>query len=233
MTTLIFLGGELAGPANLGEYLVSNPRIVAVDGGADHCRRLGLIPDLLLGDLDSVSAETLHYCRQMEVEIETHPPRKNATDLQLALDRALVRGDDPLVLFAALGGRWDMSLANVLTAASPAYRSLSITIAGEDCRLHILHPGRPFVVKGAAGQVVSLLALHGDAAGITLDGFEYPLVEATLAAGSSQGVSNVMAGARGTVSLRHGVLLLVHMHGDMRDSPKNSLPSPGETPKMM
>lgn len=213
MTTLIFLGGDLGIPHRLSRYLDNATTIIAVDHGADHCHRLDLTPDLLLGDLDSISPATLAHYQTLGVEIERHPRRKDATDLELALDRVAGESHDSVLLLAALGGRWDMSLGNVLTAARPAYRDLRLTLIGSDCTLHILHPGRALRLTGAVGERVSLLPAHGNASGITLTGFEYPLQNATLDAGSSRGISNVMVAPEATVSLTLGTLICVHLHG--------------------
>jgi thiamine pyrophosphokinase len=212
MKTLIFLGGDLGAPHQVSRYLHSATTIIAVDHGADHCYRLGLTPDLLLGDLDSIAPATLAHYQALGVEIERHPRHKDATDLELALDRVAGERHDGVLLLAALGGRWDMSLGNVLTAARPAYRKLRLALIGSDCTLHILHPGRSLLLTGAVGERVSLLPVHGDARGITLEGFEYPLQNATLNTGSSRGISNVMLAPEASVSLTLGTLVCVHLH---------------------
>jgi thiamine pyrophosphokinase len=213
MTTLIFLGGDLGISQQVSRYLHHATTIIAVDHGADHCHRLGLTPHLLLGDLDSISPTTLAHYQAQGVEIERHPRRKDATDLELALDRVAGEKHDDVLLLSALGGRWDMSLGNVLTAARPAYRDLHLAIIGSDCTLHILHPGRVLLLARAIGERVSLLPVHGNASGITLSGFEYPLENASLDAGSSRGISNVVAAPEATVSLSLGTLVCVHLHG--------------------
>lgn len=212
MTSLIFLGGDLGIPHHLSSYLDNATTIIAVDHGADHCHRLGLTPDLLLGDLDSISPATLAHYQAQGVAIERHHRRKDATDLELALDRVADEGHDAVLLLAALGGRWDMSLGNVLTASRATYRKLRLTLIGSDCTLHILHPGRTLLLSGAVGDRVSLLPVHGNASGVTLCGFEYPLHNATLEAGSSRGISNVVVAAEATVSLALGSLLCIHLH---------------------
>lgn len=217
MTTLIFLGGDLGPPSQVSRYLHNATTIIAVDHGADHCLQLDLTPHLLLGDLDSISPATLAHYEKLGVEIERHPRRKDATDLELALDRIAAESHVHVLLLAALGGRWDMSLGNVLSAARPAYRKLRLALIGSDCTLHILHPGRPLVLTGAVGERVSLLPVHGNACGITLAGFEYPLQNATLDAGSSRGISNVVMAPEATVSLTLGTLVCVHLH--QREAP--------------
>ena len=183
--------------------------VIAVDGGAEKCRRLGIVPHLLIGDLDSISSELTEKYRHTGVEIIRHPRRKDATDLELALDLAKVRGADQLLLFGVLGGRWDMSLANVMLAASTKYRRMHISLLQTRCRIHIIHGGSDFILKSREGQTVSLLPLSVDVEGVTTSGFEYPLQDSLLPFGSSRGISNILMKNEGTVMVKKGVLLCI------------------------
>ncbi len=211
MLTLIVANGELTGTTGLSNLVARADLILAVDGGANHCRRLGIVPDALIGDLDSITPTVLEEFREKAVAIHRHPPRKDATDLELALDLAMARGAQEVFLLAGLGGRWDMSLANLLLAAGEKYKTLNFTVLGPDCVMHILHPGEPYSLGGVTGQTVSLLPLQGDVHGLTLRGFEYPLKDATLCFGSTRGVSNVLLDPAATIQLRSGVLLCIRL----------------------
>ena len=211
MTTLILANGELAETAFLPDLLARTNLVIAVDGGADHCRRLGIIPDILIGDLDSIDPAVLEEFRRKAVTVLRHPPRKDATDLELALDLAVTKGAREVWLLGGLGGRWDMSLANVLLAGSKKYLALNLTLPGPDCFMHILHPGRPFVLPGQPGQQVSLLPLQADVSGLTLHGFEYLVENATLPFGSTRGISNILRDSGATVQFQGGVLLCIRL----------------------
>jgi len=215
MLTLIFANGELAPLPDLSELLDRAGLIIAADGGANHCARLGIVPNTLIGDLDSVEAGLLQKLQAQGVAIHRHSPEKDATDLELALDLALGHGATAVWLFGALGGRWDMSLANIMLCALDKYRSFPITLAGADCRMHILHAGQPFTVHPThPGRKISLLPLRGDVHGVTLEGFKYPLQNASLAFGSSRGISNVLTDKAGTVRLQQGVLLCICLENE-------------------
>jgi thiamine pyrophosphokinase len=211
MLTLIFANGDLTEPPELPDLLARADLIIAADGGANSCRCLGIIPDVLIGDLDSIDPAILKEFQEKAVAIHRHPPRKDATDLELALDFAMIQGARQVWLFGGLGGRWDMSLANVLLAAQEKYKTLSFTIPGPACLLHILHPGEPFTLSGSVGQTVSLLPLRGDVRGLTLHGFAYPLHDATLPFGTTRGISNVLNEPAATVQFHGGVLLCIHL----------------------
>ena len=215
MLILIFANGEFATTPDLSDLLDRAGLIIAADGGANHCARLGIVPDILLGDLDSVETGLLQKLQAQGVAIHRHPPEKDATDLELALDLALDRGATAVWLVGALGGRWDMSLANIMLCALEKYRSLPITLVGADCRMHILRSGQPFTVHPThPGRKVSLLPLGGDIQGITLEGFQYPLRDASLPFGSSRGISNVLTEETGTVRLEQGVLLCICLENE-------------------
>ncbi len=123
MLTLIFANGDLTEPPELPDLLARADLIIAADGGANSCRCLGIIPDVLIGDLDSIDPAILKDFQVKAVAIHRHPPRKDATDLELALDFAMAQGAREVWLFGGLGGRWDMSLANVLLAAREKYKT--------------------------------------------------------------------------------------------------------------
>lgn len=182
---------------------------IAADGGAAHCRLLDITPHIVIGDLDSIAAAQTEEYIHTGVEIIRYPGRKNATDLELAIDLAMTKGADEVVLYGVLGGRWDMSLSNVMLAASQKYSQMNISLLNADCRIHIVHGGTTLLLNGEAGQITSLIALSTDVQGVTIKGFEYPLKNATLPFGSSRGVSNLLLEAKGSVTLKSGTLLCV------------------------
>ena len=207
MIVLILANGELHQSLTLQQLAKEADCIIAADGGARHCEILERLPDTLIGDLDSVPAKLLKDYKTRDIEILQHPERKNATDLELAIDHAIKRGATQIYFAGMLGGRWDMSLSNIFLLACDKYNKTRLSILNSDCVLHIVHPGK-HSFKTKIGQRVSLLPLKEDAQHITLTGFEYPLDRYTIPFGSSIGVSNVTSHT--TVYIQHskGVLLL-------------------------
>ena len=209
MLTLIVANGEITEFSELPDLLARTDLILAVDGGANHCRRLGIIPDILIGDLDSIAPIVLQEFQEKAVAIHRHPLRKDATDLELAVDLAVDKGAKEVWLLAGLGGRWDMSFANILLLAGDKYKTLSFTVPGPGCIMHVLHPGEIFILPGVPGKKISFLPLAGDVHGLTLHGFEYPLQNATLPFGCTRGVSNVLLKSVATVQFHSGILLCI------------------------
>jgi len=206
---VIFVNGILDPEHDPTDLIKDTDLIIAADGGAEHCRKLDITPDILIGDLDSIDPALLETYAQKKVAIHRHPKKKDATDLELAMDLAVEKEAGEIRLLGALGGRWDMSIANILLAAADKYKKQQIIFFDRDCCLRILHPGTNHLLSGAPGRKVSLLPLKGDAQGVTLTGFEYPLKEHTITFGSSLGVSNIMTDSRVMVQHREGVLLCI------------------------
>ena len=186
--------------------------VIAVDGGALHCHGMGIVPDVVIGDLDSIPDAIREAFEKACVPFERHPAAKSETDLELALDRALERGAGSLVLTGVLGGRIDMTLANLLLLAHPRLQDVAAEIWHERTTAWLLRPpGRE--LQGRPGDTVSLIPVHGDAFGVVTDGLHYPLRDETLRFAHGRGVSNVLSNAQGCVRLREGLLLVVHAAG--------------------
>lgn len=195
-----------AGPAVL-DGLPAGAQVIAADGGLERCGQLGLRADLVVGDLDSVSAEALAVAERDGVAVVRHPARKDATDLELALDEALARGATRVLVVASAEGRLDHLLASLLLLGSPRYAGVELDALAGDTRLHVIRGDR--ALEGVPGEIVTLLALGGPAGGVTTDGLEYPLRGETLEPGSSRGVSNTFAAHEARVTVAAGVLLAI------------------------
>ena len=187
--------------------------VVAADLGAQHALAWGWPVHLLVGDLDSLPAETTVALIGQGVEIVRVPAAKDQTDTELALAAALARGPDEVIICGALSERVDHLLTNVLLLAHPSLQRLNVSLVDgpETVRLAQtdLSP-ETVVLVGAAGDIVSLLPYGSDVEGVRTDNLLYPLRAETLHLGEARGVSNVMTDARADVSLARGRLLVIH-----------------------
>jgi thiamine pyrophosphokinase len=185
----------------------SGDRVIAADGGAVHCRALGLRPDVVIGDLDSLDPAEIEVLRAEGVEIVRHPVRKDQTDLELALRWAVAAGADEIVVLAALGGRWDQTLANLLLPALPGLDAVRLRLVDGNQQIYLIQNDTR--IEGQAGDMVSLIPIGGDARGVTTTGLEYPLDGGTLSFGSTLGISNVLLSATARVTVEAGMVLCV------------------------
>ncbi|MBI3957406.1 MAG: thiamine diphosphokinase [Chloroflexi bacterium] len=213
MRALIFVNGTIDDYAQLARWLRPDDYTIAADGGARHCAALGLRPAVLVGDLDSIAPDLLADYESAGVTIERHPPRKDETDLELAVRRAVTDGAAEILLLGALGGRLDQTLANLLLPARADW-PVPILLADGMQLARVLCGGKSVTLHGAPGDTVSAVPLSAEVAGITYTGLEYPLVNATLRLGSTQGVSNRLVGESATICIASGILLVVQESSD-------------------
>ena len=212
MRAIIFANGILEEwPADL-EISPGTDLIIAADGGTHHCLARKVSPHVVAGDMDSLDPETLADLRSKGVVIKSYPPRKDKTDLELALKEALDRNASEIIILGALGKRWDMTLANILVLTAPFLRGVKTRILDGRLEITCLGGGQKAVFNGRPGDVLSLAPLQDAAVGITLKGLEYPLNDATLPLGSTRGVSNVFTGETVEVELKTGCLLVCVTH---------------------
>lgn len=191
-------------------WLEAADLVIAADGGAGSLDRRGLRPDLLVGDLDSIEPALVTRLERAGVRVERHPTDKEATDTELALAAARAAGATQIVLLGALGGhRIDHGLANLLLLADPSLDGFEIRVVSGPTTVRLVLGSTSMTLDGADGDLVSLLPIGGDAAGVTTDGLRWPLHGATLPMGASRGISNEIIDAPASVSLDDGILLVV------------------------
>lgn len=182
--------------------------LVGADRGALFLVRHGLRPVLALGDFDSVTAEELEEIRRGSDAVqECDPVDKDWTDTELAFNWALERQPAEIVLLGALGTRFDHSLANVHLLVRGLEQGVPCRIADKHNEVRLI--AEAATLRRSRYANVSLLPLSPAVTGITLEGFQYPLQDATLRIGQSLGISNTLLGDEGTVRLRDGWLLVI------------------------
>lgn len=186
--------------------------LVAVDGGADALARTGLLPGVLVGDLDSISSPTRRSLESQGVEVVLLSTAKDETDTEAALHLAVERGADDIVVFGALGGpRLDHLVGNLLLLGSPWLAEVRVRMVDDWHEAFLVKGDVTFA--GERGDTVSLLPLTPEVVSVRTDGLLYPLEDETLVQSASRGVSNTMIGASAHVTHGEGSLLLIHYHG--------------------
>jgi len=182
MRAIIFANGEFTDPQGARDALAA-----------------GVCPHVIIGDLDSLSPD-----EQARLEVGAGPasshivrfsPSKDETDLELALLYAVCEGVTEIVILAALGGRLDQTIANLLLLALPELRGLDVRIVAGTQTAFLIQGqggrdggdgGDERLIEGQPGDIVSLIPLGGDAVGVTAEGLEWPLHELWAGAGGEQ-----------------------------------------------
>ena len=181
------------------------PTVIAADGGLDRATALGLDVDVVIGDLDSVSAGALAAAEAAGTQVVRHPEAKDATDLELALDEALRTGARRVLVIASAEGRLDHLLGSLLLLGAEAYAAIELDAIVGDALVHVVRGERR--LAGEPGELISLFALGGTATGVATEGLQYPLDGEVLEPGSSRGISNVFGGGHARVVVAEGVVL--------------------------
>jgi thiamine pyrophosphokinase len=223
-SALVFAGGDPPPADRLGN-LDRSALVIAADSGLDHALALGFTADVVVGDLDSVSADALSRARDAGADVEPHPAEKDETDLELALRRAVALGVQRVTVIGGGGGRHDHLLANALVLGHDDYAALEVDALVGTAHLTVVR--RRAELRGAPGSFLSLLPLGGLARGIRTEGLRYPLRNEALAPGTTRGVSNEFLVPVAVVSLDDGVLLAVQPDHTSPGSPIPGSPIPG------
>ena len=204
MQAIVLSGGKRAVRALV---LPEHAFVICADSGLESAELLGLAPDLVVGDLDSVDPAALEAARSAGVEIEQHPVDKDSTDLELALGAARVRGAERVIVVSGgPGERLDHFVAELALLASD--EGPAEALVGSS-RIQVVRGPGSVEVRGEPGGLVSLVTARGDVRGVTTHGLRWALDGETLRFGTTRGVSNELVGERATVAIAAGVLLVV------------------------
>ena len=184
MRAIIFANGAISGwPGNI-DIAPDEDMIIAADGGLTHCTQQGIVPHLVVGDMDSADPDQIARLEKQGVAVSRFPERKDETDLWLAVLAALDRNVDEIIILGGLGGRWDMSFSNALLLASPELRHIVVRILDGNQELFVLQSGKARVF-GARGDLTSLMPLTAMVEGLTLKGFEIRVIGRAPRAGAT------------------------------------------------
>ena len=213
---VIFANGELPDSEAARALLQADDYLIAADGGASHLMKMGILPEIVIGDLDSVDEDTLFELTAAEVNIKQYSEDKDETDLELALRYALGLQPSSILIVGALGGRLDQTLANLSILTDPSLSGIDVRLddgveAAFFCRPSTMKVGRPrrhrrWKCAGESGDIVSLIPWNGPVEGVTTEGLQWPLYGETLFSNQSRGISNMLLAETASVRIQSGLL---------------------------
>jgi len=205
---VIFVNGHIPDLELVRGLARPGDTILAADGGTDHILALGLAPSVIIGDLDSLTPDVRRLMEQFGTRLIQHPRDKNETDFELSLDYAVESGYREILIVAALGDRLDQTLGNLALLTSP--RLSTVDISFDDGMEEAFFTRTSSQVRGLAGDLVSLIPWGGKVTGVITHGLRWPLRGETLYPYKTRGISNELLGGMASVSLKSGLLLIVH-----------------------
>lgn len=181
--------------------------LVCADGGGAYAVRCGIMPDVLIGDLDSIDTESLSIIKNSNCRIIKYPPEKDFTDTQLSIDYAIGQGADEIIILAGTGDRLDHTLANVFLLMKLLKSGIKACLINENNTVYVIKDN--IKISGKRGELLSLLPVGGDVKGITTCGLQYRLSGSDMNMGDPLGISNVFTEEEACVKIESGYLLVI------------------------
>lgn len=196
---------------------ISHDRVFAVDKGLEYADALGLSPDYIVGDFDTVDKSLLESYRKridagdLDAVIESHPVKKDAADTELAVIKAIADGADSITILAATGSRLDHVLANIGLLSLAAEKKVDCRIVDACNRIQLLTGNAHCCIKKAKqyGDYLSFIPLTPVVKGLTLTGVMYPLTDRTVYQKSTLTVSNQITEKEANIFIKEGELLMI------------------------
>lgn len=198
-TVAIVANSLLGGGVQLQDRIRSHAMVVAVDGGLAHCHRLGIRPDIIVGDLDSINHDILH--KYHDVPVRRFPTEKNESDTELAIEAVYTPDVEMITLFAASGGRADHFLSNL-----HLIRHYPRKVYMENEHEVLFAFDGEIEIPCTPGQVISFIHLGNPINGINTQGLKWELQEATFDKYFFS-LSNICLGKVVKASVREGDLI--------------------------
>ncbi|HKM32035.1 MAG TPA: thiamine diphosphokinase [Oscillospiraceae bacterium] len=204
MKCVIFSAAKIADYGFITSDEYSNALIICADAGYEHVKHLGLTPQLIVGDFDS-----LGQAPKIEAEIIHHPAEKDDTDTMLAVKVAIERGATEIVIFGGIGDRLDHTYANISTLLYASLHGAKACLKASNCKVMLHTNASEIQISRGNWDFVSLFAYSDKCEGVSIQGVKYPLADATLTTDFPLGVSNEFAGEHAVISVKSGYLLIM------------------------
>lgn len=210
MRVCIILNGEIKNYDYIKNIINKNnyDYIVCADGGANHSYNMGIIPDYIIGDLDSIYSEIIEFYKLKDVKFEKFPSKKDETDTEICVYLASKLNAKEIDFIGALGGRLDHMIANINLLYYVRNKGIYTKIISEYEDIHIAI-NEEITINGDIGDTISVIPLNGDAKGVTLENLEYPLNNYDMKFYLPLGISNVMLDEKCSVKVEQGSLIII------------------------
>lgn len=209
MKTLIISNGELGNLAYIQNIVKEQkPYIICVDGGLRHASTLGVCPQLIVGDFDSVNRIELKMYKQKNIEFIQLLPEKDETDTQIAIEEAIQRGATEIIMTGVIGTRFDHSYGNIMLLSYLNKKKVKGRIIHTNNIIRLLSVGKHKVVNEQM-KTVSLLPFGGDVTIKRITGFKYDVSNLTFVSHIPLGISNEIIKNDAEIDVESGELLML------------------------
>jgi len=210
VNTLIVSGGNI-NEELINEIFLNNKfdNIIACDKGLEELDKCSILPTCIIGDFDSINKTILDkYINKENIEITRLNSEKDYTDTHVAIKKAIQLKSTNVVIIGAIGTRIDHTLANINVLNELLDSNIDGRIIDSNNEIRLLK-NKTVIEENNSYKYVSLLPLTTSVKGITLNGFKYPLENATLNIGHSVGISNEQICKNASIDIKEGILILI------------------------
>lgn len=209
MKILIVLNGKINNYSRIKQEInnFSPDYIICADGAYRHLKSMKTVPNMLVGDFDSINSELITEAHALGIDILKVPAEKDFIDGELAIREALKLKPQKVLIIGGFGGRVDHTLANIHLLNIILENGIEGEIFDERGKMVLIDKHTKFI--GIPGQVISILPFSASAYGVTLNGLKYKLENAIVEYGNPYGVSNEFLKDEADVFIEKGKLLVI------------------------
>lgn len=210
MKICIILNGEIKDYNYINKIIKNNSYdyIICSDGGVNHAYNMNIVPNYIIGDLDSANEDIIEYYKSKNVMFEKFPTKKDETDTELCINFSCELKAKEIDLIAALGGRIDHTIANVNLLYYIRKKGIITKIISEKEEIYIAID-EEVTIDGNIGDVISILPIKNDIKGITLKNLEYQLENYNIEFSKPLGISNVMTNKNCNIKVNEGSVIII------------------------
>ncbi len=206
MKTVIISSGAINSYDYMKDVISKADYIICADGGMRHAFHMNIVPNLIIGDLDSAAIEHIQHFRSCGVQFLEYDADKDKTDTQICLEHALKLASE-IILIGSLGTRIDHSIANISLLKLALDTKVPASIMDEKNTIYMTNG--TLSISGKKGEYLSLIPISERVEGVCCSGVMYPLEEAEMVIGNPYGVSNRFENDTALISITKGYLLVI------------------------
>lgn len=215
---IVFINGNLSNLSQAKKIIKKEDYLIAVDGGVKHFLKMGLIPNVIIGDFDStprsIQKKLTQICKEQKILFPTiikYPRKKDKTDSELAIDYCLGKKFQEINICGILGDRIDHLMANIFLLIKTQAENKSIKIRFIEGNNEIYILDKQIIINGKIGDEVSIIPVSDKLEGVATEGLYYRLINDALFFGSTRGISNVMNKNSAKITAVRGTALITHL----------------------
>ncbi|HBC29868.1 MAG TPA: thiamine diphosphokinase [Clostridiales bacterium] len=182
--------------------------VICADGGLEKVKNYGITPDIIIGDFDSVALNVLKQYEN-KIPVEKFPSEKDFTDMELAVEFAVSKGYNNIILTGASGTRLDHTLGNILLMEKYYKDGVNISIIDNNNEMKIISDNAELFIEYKEGYYISIIPVTEYIQGLYLEGFKYNLDNVNVQRGSTLCISNQIKDNKGRITLRKGTAIVI------------------------